>query len=312
MYGNVIPCEDRFGNKCGAMNFDGTTGYIEVPNNRIYDNIVNSFSICGWAKLDSNADNWWITIACKGNDALEGANSPHFRFQITKLTVAWATGYVPNWQEEYDKGRWYFWALTYDGQQINVFRDGINIANYSYSVPLTPNQSSLEIGRDVPGKAEYFYGSLDDIRIYNRCLTSNEIEMLYNDKPQVYCAGNSTMPIVNNQCNFPSTIDNIPIQYSIREFHTKVNKVRIFAVDNDGQKNSVYINYNANWQPNQVNLSASRYCIFEFTSSEKCHYIIFKSVAGVAVFNVDVEGEIYNIECNDNSALYGIKIIYEQ
>ncbi|MEP0862682.1 MAG: T9SS type A sorting domain-containing protein [Ignavibacterium sp.] len=43
-----------------------------------------------------------------------------------------------------------------------------------------PDNKPLEIGRDVPGTTEYFYGKLDDIKIFNRALTYQEVKNLYN------------------------------------------------------------------------------------------------------------------------------------
>lgn len=295
--GNATPCPDRFNNPYGAICFDGQTGYISVPHGDLFNNIQNEFTISAWAKIDVSSDNWWITICCKGNQALESANSPHFRFQLTKLTASWVTGNVANWQQNYDLDQWYFWVITFNGQTINIYQDGTNIASFTYTQGLFPNTDPLEIGRDVPGNTEYFKGSIDDLRIYDRCLSYNEVQTLFHDEPTV-----------SEECVYPTTIDDHTVRYSIREYKSDIHKIRIFA---KGKNNDViYVNFNGTWEQTPETVSPNRRCIFEKNASAKCNYILFKSDKGFAVFDIDLEGEIYNIECDENT-YYGIKIIYE-
>ncbi len=43
-------------------------------------------------------------------------------------------------------------------------------------------QTSLYIGRNAPGhETGIFHGNIDDIRFYNRPLTSEEVDALYNE-----------------------------------------------------------------------------------------------------------------------------------
>lgn len=43
---------------------------------------------------------------------------------------------------------------------------------------ISPNNSPVDIGRDVYGALEYMIGSFDELRIYNRALSDNEIKNL--------------------------------------------------------------------------------------------------------------------------------------
>jgi len=46
--------------------------------------------------------------------------------------------------------------------------------------PIYASDESLYIGSSFPGGQEYYKGLIDDVRIYNRALTDNEVKELYN------------------------------------------------------------------------------------------------------------------------------------
>ena len=62
------------------------------------------------------------------------------------------------------------------------------------------NSLPILIGKDTPGITEYSNGKIDDIGIWNRALTQQEITAIYNaqscvgnisaDGPTTFCAGN--------------------------------------------------------------------------------------------------------------------------
>ena len=79
--------------------------------------------------------------------------------------------------------KWVFFSYTYDGSTITMYSNAVNIASGSFSVVMPTNKFSIDIG----GVAnlglinqQTFYGHLDDVRIYNRALSSNEMLKLYN------------------------------------------------------------------------------------------------------------------------------------
>jgi len=73
--------------------------------------------------------------------------------------------------------RWYYLAATYDGSVFNAYRDGVLIT--SNPAPSgTPNaeSNSLKLGRHAAAAAQYFTGTVDEARVYNRALTADEIQ----------------------------------------------------------------------------------------------------------------------------------------
>ncbi|MEZ4884168.1 MAG: LamG domain-containing protein [Chitinophagales bacterium] len=183
--GKVEPTEDRFGNECGAMYFDGSTGFISVPDSKSLSSPRDEITISAWVKINDGAafaDLKWMTICCKSDLPEETDNSPQYRLQSTIVTVSVNTDFTEELKQPFEFDTWYFYASTYDGHSVKAFLNGIKVMDMPYYTEFEPNSLPLEIGRDVPGVMEYFHGSMDDLRIYNRALSNQEIQSLFWDQ----------------------------------------------------------------------------------------------------------------------------------
>jgi hypothetical protein len=73
---------------------------------------------------------------------------------------------------------WYSSCGTYDGSNVRIFINGVEDGTAGALTGTMPNNgSNLTIGRRDDGF--YFPGKIDDVRIYNRSLSQNEIQQLY-------------------------------------------------------------------------------------------------------------------------------------
>jgi serine/threonine-protein kinase len=72
---------------------------------------------------------------------------------------------------------WHHAAMTYDGAVLRLYGDGVELAHKEVKRPRVAGTTSLTIGRRQDGvQVSYFKGFLDDIRIYNRALSPEEIK----------------------------------------------------------------------------------------------------------------------------------------
>jgi hypothetical protein len=71
---------------------------------------------------------------------------------------------------------WYFCAFTYDGTTGRFYVDGTEVASKSGAFDVT--SSDVVIGAKDDG-GNYWDGTLDDVRIYDRVLSASEIQTLY-------------------------------------------------------------------------------------------------------------------------------------
>lgn len=72
---------------------------------------------------------------------------------------------------------WHYFALTYDGTNAILYKDGVSIGSKPYVPNWTSAGRSLYIGGDVPYPLR---GSIDELGIWNRALTTSEVSQLYN------------------------------------------------------------------------------------------------------------------------------------
>ncbi len=262
--GAVKYSEDRHGNGCSALHFNGNS-YATVPNSRSLSSPKDALTIAVWFKINDGADffNQWITICCKSNLTEETDYSPQYRMQATAQTVSLNTEFTEEVIPQLAYDTWYFYAYIFDGYKVKVYLDSQYVFEYPYYGELQENNLPLEIGRDLPGKLEYFYGVMDDLRIYNKELSEKELSQLYQDASDDIDT-NRCEPVVvdvdtiskgpdpknvnpndNTQASdFPSTLLNVPVDYQ-ETVKVKSKDVIIYPFDNgveDGDTVSLYVN----------------------------------------------------------------------
>jgi hypothetical protein len=129
---------------------------------------------------------------------------------------------------------WHFVVQSYDGSGMTMWIDGTNYgtANISINSPLSP----LLIGTGI--ELDYFTGAINEVRIYNRVLSTNEISELFQSfatgiiaLPTVTISGttNQTYSIqyVNNlsNTNWTTLVSNIVLQGSSPYYYPDTNSI---------------------------------------------------------------------------------------
>ena len=75
---------------------------------------------------------------------------------------------------------WVHSALTYEyGKDVRIYQNGELIGVSKADMELQANSLPLLIGCDPWGGMEYLIGDMDDVRVYNRALSEQEIKELY-------------------------------------------------------------------------------------------------------------------------------------
>lgn len=176
--GGVTSSTDRFGNANSAMQFNGIDGYIEVPNSPSLQSPTNEITIASWLYVESFPGLQALGIVEKTNSNLQGG-------QYALSYQTWGNdglyfNHSNGSQGSYapitlDFSRWYFVAITYDGTTVITYLDGIPIASQNVPGPIVPDDNPLTLGLESPGQTEYLHGKLDEVRIYNRALSQQEI-----------------------------------------------------------------------------------------------------------------------------------------
>ncbi|MCK4453863.1 hypothetical protein KAU51_00745 [Candidatus Parcubacteria bacterium] len=157
-----------------ALNFDGVDNYIDCENDSSLD-ITDAITIEAWVKLNALGA-WQHIIGKQGMWRISGYD---FRVTINnKLQFATLSSfYDVNSATAFTTGVWYHVVAVQSGTSykkiyLNGVEDGIKTNPGAIVSTLS---SHLQIGRAPLWDAEYFNGTIDEVRIYNRALSSEEI-----------------------------------------------------------------------------------------------------------------------------------------
>jgi hypothetical protein len=83
-----------------------------------------------------------------------------------------------------ETGRWYHGAMTYDGSNLNLYLDSILDGTLATSGPIDYTSTvNPRIGMRATETAHAFNGYLDELSLYNRALTADEIAWKYSCRP---------------------------------------------------------------------------------------------------------------------------------
>jgi hypothetical protein len=160
-----------------CLTFNGVNQYVSMTNLGALPSGTAARTICGWAKPNSVSGGYsWI--AAFGSP---GTSQAMFIGMNGNTLVGGGYGDDLNVGNFWGTSTWHFIALTYDGATANLYADGNLVASSPKTWNLAP--SHCYIGEQVNNASEYFNGSIDDIRIYNRALSASEIANLAAGNP---------------------------------------------------------------------------------------------------------------------------------
>jgi hypothetical protein len=171
-----------------AYEFDGSDDYVKI-NDVVVSN-PSSLTISAWFKKEGEGDNYECALhqssdTSIGNSAywLGVDNSDYLTATIGARTgVGWSAGQT---DIQADLGEWYYLLATWNGSVVKVYINGIYNKQYnlgSYSSLATPTR----IGASSDGSNYQFNGTVDEVQIYNRTLSEQEIKALYDANADKY------------------------------------------------------------------------------------------------------------------------------
>jgi hypothetical protein len=189
--------KDRFNKENNCYSFNGTDNKIIIP---LKQNNLRSYSVSVWFNTNSGGQ----LIDGRGTNNLPGLDA----FIHNKSTgginngkamfVAHGPGISVGKMSNltYLDGKWHHFVGTFIGNSTNInpneffiYIDGELIlqSNSNTSSALLPinSNSDIVIGANqnltYSPYLEYFLGLIDDVRIYNRVLTQEQIKYLFNN-----------------------------------------------------------------------------------------------------------------------------------
>jgi type II secretory pathway pseudopilin PulG len=163
-----------------ALQFNGTNGYISVPNSPTL-NPTSAITVSAWVKwnITPTSGNGWATIVNKNSDSQyrlqHNSNNTRFEFAIVTSGVGGVGRYITSTTVP-QIGRWYYLVGTYDGTTVRLYVNGVQESTVGLTGTINTSTAPLYISNH-PGR--FFNGLIDEVSIYNRALSASEINDNY-------------------------------------------------------------------------------------------------------------------------------------
>ncbi|MBI2404682.1 hypothetical protein HYV22_00705, partial [Candidatus Gottesmanbacteria bacterium] len=175
--GKAYPTGGKFGN--GGF-FDGVDDYVDVPGGTSIT-FGGDMTVSAWMKTSSSAERPILSNRTSG-----GTGSGRFYFGINggKAFLYHNSASPPNVSAvtSINNNAWHLLTYVRSGTTTNIYVDGV-LDKTTTQTNYVNGAKAIRIGHDVDNVTEYFPGSIDDVRIYNRALSPSEVSQLYNFAP---------------------------------------------------------------------------------------------------------------------------------
>ncbi len=216
---------DRFGISNSSYNFNGINNFIQIQPNTSLTSLNGAISICAWVYCEGTTQ-----ISSYSNQDLQGIFGPSsylvndggFLFRLADDSYDQINNRKYNFGVSLPSGSisstniindnlWDFVVASFDGSSLKIYRNGELDVSLLSEASLTQAMNTIDryytIGQCIDWLSpsvnyQPFYGKLDDIGIWNRALTQQEITDLYN---ATNCSNNLTISPATNQLEIGST-----------------------------------------------------------------------------------------------------------
>jgi hypothetical protein len=188
---------DKDGNENSAYSFDGVDDKISIANSDGFNDLteltisvwVNFSSLPNWKNSDGGRSIITKLIPAEANINLSFAlytehDEDALRFDFNTSESS-SNNRITPFSNYLTENTWYNLIFTYDGEYGRTLWDG-EIVSESSSIngQIRNTLSELNIGGSFRSKNKSFDGQIDDVAIWNRALSNDEIIALHNETNQ--------------------------------------------------------------------------------------------------------------------------------
>lgn len=163
--------KDRYGKINSAYSFNGLNNYIVTPRK----NLTN-FSLSIWCNtnqldqytslVDAYQENWEVYLKNFSPTFTAWISAPgNYNENVSETSIK--------------KNEWNHLVFTYSTSETKIYLNNSLISIFKNINITNSTNGNFYFGASISGNEQYFNGVLDDIAIYNRVLTSEEVNQLY-------------------------------------------------------------------------------------------------------------------------------------
>jgi hypothetical protein len=155
--------------------FDGVDDRVVTPMTSLSSmGISNQVTLEAWVNIKNKVDIGRFVSKGGGRMTL---GSPGNQIMMEIKNTGGTT--IQAKSPDYSANTWIHVAGTYDGNEVRLYIDGILKDSASQTGNIEDAGDALTIGNDATGTSQAINGSIDEVRVYKRALTAEEIRTHY-------------------------------------------------------------------------------------------------------------------------------------
>ena len=173
-----------------AIDLDGDGDYVDCGAPPEFD-ITDFITFTYWIKVRA-FDKQWNTVLSRGDDSWRSSRADLNSFM--EAAVGGTTGNYTYGVTPVDDGQWHHVGWVYDGTMNYLYVDGEIDATEENSGQITVSSYPLYIGDNSQATGRYWNGLIDDVMIFNRALSQEEIQVIMQASAGAYPIASSPTP----------------------------------------------------------------------------------------------------------------------
>ncbi|MBW2984055.1 right-handed parallel beta-helix repeat-containing protein [Candidatus Woesearchaeota archaeon] len=204
----------------GGYEFDGVNDYINIPDSSIWDT-GSELTVSLWFKTDTQQNTGYILVHEEDFNEEKymitlGGNSGDISFSIRHDEFSTRSAYHNTGQAGYySTGEWHHVVGVFDryasGGRLKLYVDGIlSATNPGDDADILEGDKGITIGRY--GGLYYFKGSIDEVKIYDKALSAEQVKALYEGREDLIVSQETSPGEIWQACITPNdgTKDSTP------------------------------------------------------------------------------------------------------
>ncbi|MBC7883942.1 MAG: T9SS type A sorting domain-containing protein, partial [Saprospiraceae bacterium] len=227
-YGNALYTTDRFDKANKAVVFDGTSTFLEAANS---PQLASDFtSISFWVNVHSLPAFGEVYILS------HGGWQERWKISLPSHGKPVFTTHAATCCNDMDSGdgnalplnEWKHVVMTHDGTTDRIYFDGVQVNEKPYAGPLNTTGYPFGIGYDPIDHGNYFDGALDEVQIYNRALTAQEVLDLYNEQSTEPVETDTESPCAPLDLSAVVDFTNVTLSWALAEDNVGVESYNVY------------------------------------------------------------------------------------
>lgn len=158
--------------------FDGADDYVDFGAGSSFD-ITDVITVSAWIYPQEKSTTF-RTILSKGYNTTEAfqlrmdrtSSGNHIFFEISDGSALHSSPHIAITND-----KWHHVVGYYNGSGVGIFVDGEDYGLTGATVSINTNANNLLVGKNTNG--EFWYGYIDDVFIFNKVMTSAEMQDIY-------------------------------------------------------------------------------------------------------------------------------------